>query len=351
MDAGIASPPPPTTATVTRAAMVTSTATTSTRSVLDKPLHELTEDDFSLVRREDCRRYLQEKGMRRPSWNKSQAIQQVISLKSLLEPPPPPSLPVKCPAPTLETQHPVSVDAEKSNSCGSMKELSTGEPEVSVSATEPVRGQECKKPAVDDKAITPRSLESTDLPHAEMTIFYSGKVNVYEEVPADRAQTILHIAASPFQFSRDEQSSLSSPRWSTHMQLHPSNTKSSVIHPHRNLSLPVLTGKVADCVPQVRQEEIAFRESDVDGQSNRQVSLQKYREKKKDRGRFKSIDRAGPPGLDVYLNRHVTTNIINGQSSGSNANSPRQPGHPYPLLDSMESSKHPRLSVDINDKV
>ena len=27
--------------------------------------------------------------MRRPSWNKSQAIQQVISLKSLLEPSPP----------------------------------------------------------------------------------------------------------------------------------------------------------------------------------------------------------------------------------------------------------------------
>jgi hypothetical protein len=87
------------------------------RSALDKPLHQLTEDDISQVTREDCRRYLKEKGlsslsivvashyfwvfcrfnpcwwwcpykkkgMRRPSWNKSQAIQQVISLKTLLE--------------------------------------------------------------------------------------------------------------------------------------------------------------------------------------------------------------------------------------------------------------------------
>ncbi|KAL6956399.1 Protein TIFY 4B-like isoform X1 [Sarracenia purpurea var. burkii] len=55
------------------------------RSPLDKPLHQLTEEDISQLTREDCRRYLKEKGMRRPSWNKSQAIQQVISLKTLLE--------------------------------------------------------------------------------------------------------------------------------------------------------------------------------------------------------------------------------------------------------------------------
>lgn len=58
---------------------------TAIRSPLDKPLGELTEEDISQLTREDCRRYLKEKGMRRPSWNKSQAIQQVISLKTLLE--------------------------------------------------------------------------------------------------------------------------------------------------------------------------------------------------------------------------------------------------------------------------
>ncbi|KAG6517388.1 hypothetical protein ZIOFF_020774 [Zingiber officinale] len=55
------------------------------RSPLEKPLAELTEEDIAQLTREDCRRYLKAKGMRRPSWNKSQAIQQVISLKALLE--------------------------------------------------------------------------------------------------------------------------------------------------------------------------------------------------------------------------------------------------------------------------
>lgn len=95
---------------------------TAVKVILDKPLHQLTEDDIAQVTREDCRRYLKEKGtpsmkvtfsemkklvanfvskwcfflvkffcavfgagMRRPSWNKSQAIQQVIMLKKLLE--------------------------------------------------------------------------------------------------------------------------------------------------------------------------------------------------------------------------------------------------------------------------
>lgn len=52
---------------------------------LDKPLEELSEEDIMQLTREDCRRYLKEKGMRRPSWNKSQAIQQVLSLKGLFD--------------------------------------------------------------------------------------------------------------------------------------------------------------------------------------------------------------------------------------------------------------------------
>ncbi|XP_022033319.1 protein TIFY 4B-like [Helianthus annuus] len=60
----------------------------SATSPLDKPLHLLTEDDISQVTREQCRQFLKQKGMRRPSWNKSQAIQQVIMLKALLEPTP-----------------------------------------------------------------------------------------------------------------------------------------------------------------------------------------------------------------------------------------------------------------------
>ncbi|KAI3801027.1 hypothetical protein L1987_29127 [Smallanthus sonchifolius] len=77
-------PRPPTTAMTTEEPPLP----LSTLSPLDKPLHLLTEDDISQVTREQCRQYLKQKGMRRPSWNKSQAIQQVIMLKSLLEPTP-----------------------------------------------------------------------------------------------------------------------------------------------------------------------------------------------------------------------------------------------------------------------
>lgn len=36
---------------------------TISRSPLDKPIHQLTEDDISQLTREDCRRYLKEKGL------------------------------------------------------------------------------------------------------------------------------------------------------------------------------------------------------------------------------------------------------------------------------------------------
>ncbi|GAB2294710.1 Protein TIFY 4B-like isoform X1 [Dionaea muscipula] len=233
----------------TTLAETTTTTTTSARSVLDKPLHELTEDDISQLTREDCRRYLQEKGMRRPSWNKSQAIQQVISLKSLLEPPPP-SLPPNHPAPPPENPPPAT-----SNSCSSFKELSQTDAEGSVSATEPLRESGCPQPAVDNKAVSPRSLDTTVLPPGQMTIFYSGKVNIYEGVPADRAQTILHVAASPFQFSHNEQSRPSS-QWATSLSSHPSNVKFSVVHPHPRMSPPILTaclGFVAICTKSGRK--------------------------------------------------------------------------------------------------
>ncbi|KAJ0791155.1 putative transcription factor TIFY family [Helianthus annuus] len=37
-----------------------------------------------------------------------------------------------------------------------------------------------------------------------MTIFYSGKVNVYDDVPADKAQALFQLAASPLQFSQED---------------------------------------------------------------------------------------------------------------------------------------------------
>jgi len=37
--------------------------TATFRSILDKPLNQLTEDDISQLTREDCRRFLKEKGL------------------------------------------------------------------------------------------------------------------------------------------------------------------------------------------------------------------------------------------------------------------------------------------------
>lgn len=42
---------------------------TGDKSLLDKPLHHLTEDDIAQITREDCRRYLKEKGKRQKKLN------------------------------------------------------------------------------------------------------------------------------------------------------------------------------------------------------------------------------------------------------------------------------------------
>lgn len=313
-------------ATATTTTML-ATATTIARFILDKPLHELTEDDVSQLTREDCRRYLHDKGMRRPSWNKSQAIQQVISLKSLLEPPPP-----RPPPPVTAT----NAGTGTSSLSSSLKELSPVDGEALASASERSKEQhDARDKGVDDKGVSLRSLETTDLSQWEMTILYSGKVNVYERVPEDQAQTILHLASTPMQFYRDEQTSRHSAQWAAPIQLHPSNSKYSVFHSHSRIRRPFPTG----CMP------------GVVGHSNRQVCLQKYREKKKDRERFKIRERIGPPGLDLYLNHHFKGQGI-GESSGSTINFLNRPGQVYGLpkfLDNLR--KNPNLSVVIKDRV
>ncbi|KAL9273387.1 TIFY 4B-like protein [Drosera capensis] len=306
------------------------TATTSARFILDKPLHELTEDDVSQLTREDCRRYLHDKGMRRPSWNKSQAIQQVISLKSLLEPPPPrPPPPVPEALPRLTATNTGNGTPSLSSS---LKELSPVDGEALASASERSKEQhDARDEGVDAKGVSPRSLDTTDLSQREMTILYSGKVNVYERVPEDQAQTILHLVSTPMQFHRDEQTSRHSAHWAAPIQLHPSNSKFRVCHSRSTVRQPFLTG--------------------IDGHLNRQVCLQKYREKKNDRERFKIRERIGPPGLDLYLNHHFRGQSI-GQSSGSTSNFLNRPGQVHGLPNFLDNlRKNPNLSVVIKDRV
>ncbi|KAJ9547752.1 hypothetical protein OSB04_020295 [Centaurea solstitialis] len=164
----------------------------TTASILDKPLHLLTEDDISQVTREQCRQYLSQKGMRKPSWNKSQAVQQVIMLKALLEPVPESD---GC----SRKLHITHRQQEEAPSKRVRKGTSADESEVSVSADESVPGQSVDRSDLpgDDEFVPMGTAGVTEEAKGQMTIFYSGMVNVYDDVPADK------LAAIPLQVSQE----------------------------------------------------------------------------------------------------------------------------------------------------
>lgn len=318
------------------------TACAAVKSILEKPLHELTEDDISQLTREDCRRYLKDKGMRRPSWNKSQAIQQVISLKSLLEP----SLPRPAVRPPVIP--PSTSTTVTSSSSSSIKELSAADVDGSVvaalaedgslnqlagpSASDPVREGECLPVAIDSNPIPVRSANAPDLPIGQMTIFYSGKINVYDGVPVDKARAIMHLASSPIQFCHDEPSSENPMHCSSPRQLCASSVKFNV------------------AAPDAAVVQSMF--SDADGHANRQVSLQRYFEKRKDRGKFKLKRKTGSSsGLEMYLNQQMRMPVASGRPTQSNSSSPEQLGLSHTGHGFVDNQpNNPGLSVDLNDK-
>ncbi|XP_021899467.1 protein TIFY 4B-like isoform X2 [Carica papaya] len=336
---------------------------TSFRSILDKPLNQLTEEDISQLTREDCRKFLKEKGMRRPSWNKSQAIQQVISLKALLETTddsgagalrkilvsPPETTPRVS---TYVTSSPVD----------SVKELGAGA-QISPPADEngPYRRKSPQKSAelgcrpvgeADTKTSSPSPGEANALV-GQMTIFYCGKVNVYDGVPPDKAQAIMHLAASPLDFPQDDAIGGNTvPRsFPCHLQM---SDKHAFVPPSAVISQTMQTEKVLEYPQQHREKGNNTREPDLEGQANRKVLLQRYLEKRKDRGRFFKVKKSTgvtSSGLEMYLSHQVRPNTSTGQSSGSGTNSPPQPGLPHISHSSADNQiKHGSLSVDLNDE-
>nr|XP_043612286.1 protein TIFY 4B-like isoform X2 [Erigeron canadensis] len=260
-------PPPPSSSTTTA---------TSAAAALDKPLHQLTEDDISQLTREDCRRFLKLKGMRRPSWNKSQAIQQVIMLKALLEPP----------HDTDDSGRKSYIASRHQQRTLTAQKGTSADTEISLSAEEsPGHRNDTDKNDIlgdNDSANADPSPPpihgiggGSEATKGQMTIFYSGKVNVYDDIPADKAQALLQLAASPLQFSQED------PFDGNVLQAPSINVSPDF---SARLSPVMQTVRMADNHQlHIQESYISREENSAECSASRKASVQRYLEKRKDR--------------------------------------------------------------------
>ncbi|XP_022728159.1 protein TIFY 4B-like isoform X2 [Durio zibethinus] len=285
---------------------------TVSQSPLDKPLNQLTEDDISQVTREDCRRYLKEKGMRRPSWNKSQAIQQVILLKNLLETTTDSDaiearkkLCIPCPEnpprvvfystvlPNETTQHNgILVPANKSIPC----------PCPDPSKSDSSGDNSCRTAISGNDSVSPRTAGAAKEPAGQMTIFYCGKVNVYDDIPGCKAEAILQLAASPVSFRKEALVDQRTAPWTIPCHLQAAGIKMSPCSPIGMLP-SMQTVKVGENCHFPREESNISRENSL-GPNSRKALVQRYLEKRKDRFKNKrKLATSSSPTLDIYLNQ------------------------------------------------
>ncbi|CAK7346526.1 unnamed protein product [Dovyalis caffra] len=301
---------------------------TVSRSALDKPLQQLTEDDISQLTREDCRRYLKEKGMRRPSWNKSQAIQQVISLKTLLETTPETESPRRrlyIPGPPPPDNSP----RVPANSSVSVRGASTDTPiSVPAEVLVPYRQHDPPNPDVPADPPPPVHVTATENDSVSPRLF--------------RAQAIMHLAASPFAPPQEASSDVIPSSWSFPCQLETPGVKAasnSVVANFATLS----TVKGADNGQLPLEDSNITREDNLGNAYTSQ--LMKNPNKRK--------VAMSSASLDIYLNHRVGDQISNDHWNLNDACSPPQPRPPQTpnRCNSVDNlAKNGSLSADLNDK-
>ncbi|XP_045821328.1 protein TIFY 4A-like isoform X2 [Trifolium pratense] len=329
------------------------TTLTSVRSILDKPLNQLTEDDISQLTREDCRRFLKDKGMRRPSWNKSQAIQQVISLKALLEPTAD-DLPAPVGVSSAIHHHHHHHPQPPQRNLNEAPAKGADPDDTGFHAVEDLKKSTTSTAA--EKATETNDANVVKLSggcaasgsFGQMTIFYCGKVNVYDGVSPDKAQSIMQLAACPSSFPQDNLLNKNAAVWASPCNI---PIDKDVLFPNDTAILQVAqTDKMVEYPLQYREKGIVAR--DAEGQASRLVSLQRYREKRKDRGRSKGNKLTGitSSNFEMYLNLPAKLHASNGNSSRSSTDSPPQPRLPLVSGGSAENQPKVTLPIDLNDK-
>ncbi|GJU31401.1 TIFY 4B-like protein isoform X1 [Tanacetum coccineum] len=174
------------------------------------------------------------------------------------------------------------------------QKVTSADTEVSVSADDSVPGQrdeiDQSDVARDDDFVSPGITSITEEEKGQMTIFYSGKVNVYNEVPAEK------LAASPLQFPPEAPVDGTGPL-TCHLQAP---------------CIRASTGSSAMILTTLQTAE---------GSASRKASVHRYLEKRKDR--FKSKRKAESStcaSLDAHLSQsrdlldHRSLVLSNGQA-------------------------------------
>ncbi|KAI5077138.1 hypothetical protein GOP47_0006962 [Adiantum capillus-veneris] len=321
------------------------------KTLLDKPLEQLTEEDIMHLTREDCRRYLKQKGMRRPSWNKSQAIQQVLSLKGLFDSTDDEEKicrPLTRPMKLITAPSFIGEDTEKFRGADKASQIATAAvfqqsssplyvgKEVCANVSKASQRQERKDPhatrqsgdcqrkhplakvsTVRDTLLesspgymctnqttatslelkecypSPRKIcsqctQGSGLPgmehSAQLTIFYSGMVNVYDNVSEDQARAVMLLA---------ERSNKLRPLPCSHLQNSTNVAVTTQCIDSSSRPMPqyvlstVATTEVCSttgCSSMAVRASQSLQATQLEQQSSRKAGLQRYLEKR--RGRY-----------------------------------------------------------------